>query len=519
MNARSFEARPAVREQTPILFGLTGASGGGKTYSAIRAAVGICEVLGGIPFVVDTDNRRALQYADAFKKADGSPGFLHVPFEPPHGSDDYVAALRYCIADDRCGCIVIDTLSHEHAGEGGLLDFHDKEHARLGGRESTKVLAWAKPKAARNRLLIEIQRLNKPAIFTFRAKEGIKILERIDPETGRKKSEIVQQGFTPIAGDEFVFEMTLNALLMPASGGIPEWNPQEMGERKMTKLPAQFESLRGSKIPIDEELGRNLAKWARGGVKRPAAPPPPKTDLQPPDDPETSGDMIQDTKITGQTADGFVEREKDGPPRDAAGGPPVDRDAREERLAARGFSGDGLAPAGADDFPGDRPQTNAGPADGSETPSKPTADAAEEKQEPSAPGSDFGFSDLAEACALAKLWPDLKVALLKLTGGETWKAANPAMQAKARAVVFHRLAELVHEGYRFDFLDDAHAFRCYIEHEDDPNALVGNGRAFRVGSVWKDLPVAAQAQFDRAHENRLEALGYTPPATTTGDFS
>ena len=38
MNApvRTFEAKPAVRESVPLLVGLMGASGSGKTYSALR---------------------------------------------------------------------------------------------------------------------------------------------------------------------------------------------------------------------------------------------------------------------------------------------------------------------------------------------------------------------------------------------------------------------------------------------------------------------------------------------------
>jgi len=525
--SRKFEAVPAVREQTPILFGLTGASGGGKTYSAIRAAIGICEVLGGMPFVVDTDNRRALQYADAFRKADGSPGFIHVPFSPPHGSLDYVDAIRFCVADERCGCMVIDTLSHEHNGQGGMLDYQEKEHARMGGSEGTKMLAWAKPKAARNALLIEIQRLNKPAIFTFRAKEGAKPV-KVPNGNGGTKTEVIQTGFVPIGGDEFVYEMTLNALLPPASGGVPEWNPSEAGERKMTKLPIQFESLRKSKAPIDEELGRNLAKWARGGVKRPAAPPPPETDLPPPDEPETGQGGREPEGIRAATPAEIASAKaaQDG----AAAAHAPKPDSREERLAERGFSGEGLAPAG-DDFPGDRPQASAAggetaadrpasPAAESATASNATATNAENKPTPSAPGSDFGFGDLAHALAEAKEWADLVAALQSLTKGEAWKAAEPAMQARARAAVFTRLKELMKDGLRMDFTDDAHAFRCYIEFETDGPTLRGNFGAFKLSPSFKRLPPAAQAAFEKAVTGRLAIIEPADGAAAIeGDFN
>ena len=44
---RTFEAKPAIREAVPLLVGLTGASGCGKTFSALRLASGIQSVTGG----------------------------------------------------------------------------------------------------------------------------------------------------------------------------------------------------------------------------------------------------------------------------------------------------------------------------------------------------------------------------------------------------------------------------------------------------------------------------------------
>jgi ABC-type sulfate/molybdate transport systems ATPase subunit len=44
---RKFEFVPAVRASVPLLVGLYGPSGGGKTFSALRLATGIQEVTGG----------------------------------------------------------------------------------------------------------------------------------------------------------------------------------------------------------------------------------------------------------------------------------------------------------------------------------------------------------------------------------------------------------------------------------------------------------------------------------------
>lgn len=98
---RTFEDKPAARERVPLLIGLMGPSGGGKTYSALRLATGIQRVSGGEIFVVDTEARRALHYADRFR-------FRHLAFAPPFGSLDYLAAIEHC-AKKGAGVVIVDS--------------------------------------------------------------------------------------------------------------------------------------------------------------------------------------------------------------------------------------------------------------------------------------------------------------------------------------------------------------------------------------------------------------------------
>ena len=218
---RTFEARPAVRDSVPLLIDLMGPSSGGKTYSALRLATGIQEVTGGNIFGIDTEARRMLHYADCFK-------FQHVPFSAPFGSLDYLEALRFCVGQGG-KVIVVDIMSHEHDGAGGMLNSHDRELDRLAGddwgkRERVKMLAWQKPKADRRALINGLLQLEANFIFCFHAKETAK------PVKVNGKTEVQPQGFMPIAGDEFVFEQTINCLLLPAAGGVPTWRSDQTGE-------------------------------------------------------------------------------------------------------------------------------------------------------------------------------------------------------------------------------------------------------------------------------------------------
>jgi hypothetical protein len=72
-------------------------------------------------------------------------------------------------------------------------------------------------------------------------------------------------GFMPIAGEEWVYEMAVNCMLEPRSDGVPTWRSDHVGERMMMKLPAQFKDIFAERQPLSEDIGRQLAEWARGG--------------------------------------------------------------------------------------------------------------------------------------------------------------------------------------------------------------------------------------------------------------
>lgn len=251
--ARVFEDRPAVREATPLLVGLVGPSGAGKTFSALRLATGIQKVSGGDVFVIDTESRRALHYAERFK-------FRHIAFGAPFGPLDYLAAVEHCVAKG-AKTIIVDSMSHEHEGPGGVLEMHEAELTRMAGddygkRERMKMLAWQKPKQQRRRMINTLLQINCNFIFCFRAKEKLKLVRGKEPEN---------LGFMPIAGEEFVYEMTLKCLLLPGANGAPVWESEHSGERMMMKLPDQFRDVfAGEPRQLDETTGTRLAEWAAG---------------------------------------------------------------------------------------------------------------------------------------------------------------------------------------------------------------------------------------------------------------
>lgn len=251
--SRTFSDTQARREQVPLLIGIVGPSGAGKSYSALRLGAGIQRVTGGDIFAIDTESRRLLHYADTFK-------FRHVEFRSPFSPLDYMAAMQHCV-NQGAKTIITDSMSHEHEGPGGVLELHEQA---MGGDFKKQFIAWAKPKAMRRQLINWMLQQNVNFISCYRAKEKLKIIRGKDPEP---------RGWQPIAGEEYVYEATLNCLLLPASNGVPTWQPEHDNEG-MIKLPAQFRGIFEKGPQLSEEIGEKLAQWAKGGApaKVPDAP-------------------------------------------------------------------------------------------------------------------------------------------------------------------------------------------------------------------------------------------------------
>lgn len=247
----SITFRKAVRENVGWIIGIAGPSGSGKTFSAMRLAAGMS---GDKPFaVIDTEAGRSKHYADRFN-------FDHADLQPPFRPDAYAEAIK--AADDaNYPVIVVDSFSHEHAGEGGLLDWHEEELNRMAKddwkkRESCKMTAWIKPKTSHKRLVSRLLQVRAHLILCFRAEQKVDIVRTSEGMQVQPKK--LASGFSdwiPICEKNLLYELTASFLLTPELPGIP----------KPIKLEAQHRTIVSLTNPLDEQAGRKLAEWAKGG--------------------------------------------------------------------------------------------------------------------------------------------------------------------------------------------------------------------------------------------------------------
>jgi AAA domain len=258
----SFAFKPAVRENVSLLVGLAGGTGSGKTFTAMRLASGIA---GDKPFaLIDTAAGRGKHYADRFRFDHGD---LHAPFRP----EAYTEAI---LAADKAGypVIVVDSMSHVWAGDGGVLDWQEEELTRMAGddwkkREAVKMAAWIKPKTSHKRMVQRLLQVRAHLILCFRAEEKVDMIR----EDGKmkivpKKSLVGLDGWIPICEKNLPFELTTSFLLTAVAPGVPR--PIKLQEQHRSLFPLERE--------ITEESGQRLAQWAAGG-KTPDRPGPTST--------------------------------------------------------------------------------------------------------------------------------------------------------------------------------------------------------------------------------------------------
>jgi hypothetical protein len=236
--------RQVRRENVPLLIGVAGGTGSGKTMSALLLARGLAN---GDPFaIVDTENGRAKHYADLFPEMRHAE--IHAPFRP----DKYADAIQAGAAE--FPVVVVDSASHEWAGDGGCLDWHDE---LTKGDPAKNLSAWIKPKLSHKAMVTRLLQVQAHVILCFRAEPKVEQVK----ENGKwkiipKPSLTGLDGWIPISEKMLPYELTASFLLMADKPGVPR--PIKLQEQHKPFVPLDQ--------PLSEETGRLLAEWARGGA-------------------------------------------------------------------------------------------------------------------------------------------------------------------------------------------------------------------------------------------------------------
>lgn len=188
----TFTFERATRSKVPLKIGIQGPSGSGKTLGALAMATAIAPT--GRVAVIDTENGSAALYADRFD-------FDTLSLGRPYESKRYIEALAAAVTAGY-EVVVIDSLSHQWAGDGGILARKEAVDARGGNHFSnwqpfTKEHEWFKAKLLACPVTV---------IATVRTKQEYALEEG---EGGRKGAKVRKLGTQPIQRDGMEYEFSV----------------------------------------------------------------------------------------------------------------------------------------------------------------------------------------------------------------------------------------------------------------------------------------------------------------------
>ncbi|MEI4482191.1 MULTISPECIES: AAA family ATPase [unclassified Phyllobacterium] len=227
----------AIREKTFTLTSIAGPSGSGKTYSALLYARGLVGPEGKIGFI-DTENKRSRFYADV------AGGFDVIDLDPPFTSSRYIEAIKDF---EKAGytAIVIDSISHEWEGTGGVL-----EQAEAIEQKTNRagLHCWQKPKAGHKKLMNELLQTRAHLIFCCRVKE------KVTQAKVNGKTEIINEGFVVVQEKSFIYEMTISMMLSEGTH-IPT----------LQKCPGDLLPAFPEGQKITSKIGDSVREWSDKG--------------------------------------------------------------------------------------------------------------------------------------------------------------------------------------------------------------------------------------------------------------
>lgn len=249
MGTLSFQK--ATRHAVKLKIALAGPSGSGKTLGALALAKVLAGDSGTVA-VIDTENGSASLYGDKYN-------FDVLNLGPPYTSARYVEAMEAAIGAGYT-VLVIDSLSHQWSGDGGILSRKEEMDKRPGSNSYTNWATFTKEHTA---FIGRLLQLPVHVIATIRSKQDY-VLETNDKgkQTPRKV------GMAPVQREGLEYEFSTVFDVQMDHKAVASKDRTGLFGDSLVDL-------------VKPEAGKKLIAWLASGAAEPVvAVPKPATDDQ-----------------------------------------------------------------------------------------------------------------------------------------------------------------------------------------------------------------------------------------------
>ena len=260
------ELKKATRVKEKLRLGLAGPSGSGKTYSALKVAKGLASSWDKVA-IIDTEHGSGNLYADL-------GDYNHLELLPPFTPELYIEAIDTCI-NAGMECIVIDSISHEWEGQGGILEISNS----MTGNSFTN---WAKLTPRHNKFIDRILSSPTHMICCLRTKTEYALTK----ETNWKGKEVdvpKKIGLKANTREGFDYEMTV-------AFDIEHKTHYAATSKDRTRV---FENMH--ELVLSEEHGELLLTWMNQGSESTL---PNVQDIKKETGLKTANEILQPPKLT-----------------------------------------------------------------------------------------------------------------------------------------------------------------------------------------------------------------------------
>lgn len=265
----------ARREQVKIKISIAGPAGAGKTMSSLLLAYGLvkaenptmpeAEIWDKI-CIIDTENGSGSLYVGQQVGPTTIGEYNTIPLSAPFSPDVFVSAIQMA-EEHNMSVIIIDSLSHAWAGDGGALD----QQGKIAERSGNSWTAWRSITPQHNKLVDTMLQSKCHIIACMRAKMEY---QQVVGDNGKKQIKAMGMGVVMKEGIEYEFGVSF----------MLDYNHNANATKDRTGL---FD---GKYFVISPETGKLIYGWLASAKPTEKAPEPVNVPTPAKADPNTANE-------------------------------------------------------------------------------------------------------------------------------------------------------------------------------------------------------------------------------------